>query len=121
MDCRDCHNRVGHRFEAPARTVNRALANGNLAPLPAIKRHAVEVMSIDYPDLDTARREIAARTAPDPHLVSPASKTLRRLQHLHDGPGGEPIFVDQMQQSECFTHGESIGSAEVFGQSAWSL
>jgi hypothetical protein len=42
--------------------------------------------------------------------MSPEGKTSGRLQHLHDRPGIQPIFVDQMEQAEFGGHGLSIES-----------
>jgi len=58
----------------------------------------------------TGQLEIAARTAPDPRVMSPKGKTSGRLEHLHDRPGVEPVFVDQMEQVEFGGHGLSIES-----------
>jgi len=49
LDCIDCHNSAGHEFQSPERSVDHALAVGQLDPsLPYIKREAVRVLSADY-------------------------------------------------------------------------
>jgi len=61
MDCIDCHNRPTHTFELPERAVDEAMAQGRISPdLPFIKKQAVEILKVNYPDRDTAAREIAA-------------------------------------------------------------
>jgi len=49
LDCIDCHNVAGHNFQSPERSVDHALAVGQLdASLPFIKRQAVAVLSQNY-------------------------------------------------------------------------
>ena len=61
MDCMDCHNRPTHAFQLPERAVDRALNEGRISPqLPFIKKKAVELLRVDYPDRDTAQQRIAA-------------------------------------------------------------
>ncbi|HUI75411.1 MAG TPA: NapC/NirT family cytochrome c [Candidatus Acidoferrum sp.] len=59
MDCVDCHNRPTHVFETPEEGVNKRLAEGLIsADLPFIRKKAVDVLKANYPDRDTAQREI---------------------------------------------------------------
>ena len=59
MDCVDCHNRPTHAFDLPESAVNRQMAAGLISPeLPFIRKKAVEVLKMDYPDRDTAKRQI---------------------------------------------------------------
>lgn len=61
MDCIDCHNRPTHAFELPERAVDVALGQAQISPkLPFVKKQAVAVLRREYPDRDTAVREIAA-------------------------------------------------------------
>ncbi|MGA2880558.1 MAG: NapC/NirT family cytochrome c [Bryobacteraceae bacterium] len=61
MDCVDCHNRPTHAFQLPERAVDVAMGQGQISPkLPFIKREAVAALRRNYPDRDTAPREIAA-------------------------------------------------------------
>lgn len=49
LDCIDCHNAAGHQFQSPERSVDHALAVGQLdVDLPYIKREAVRLLSGDY-------------------------------------------------------------------------
>ena len=59
MDCVDCHNRPTHAFDLPENAVNRQLAAGLISPeLPFIRKKAVELLKTDYPDRDSAKRQI---------------------------------------------------------------
>ncbi len=61
MDCVDCHNRPTHIFQLPDRAVDQAMAQGRISPdLPYIRKKAVEVLKVSYPDRETASREIAS-------------------------------------------------------------
>lgn len=61
MDCVDCHNRPAHTFQLPGPAVDQALSRGQINPdLPFIKKKAVEVLQVSYPDRDTAAQRIAA-------------------------------------------------------------
>jgi hypothetical protein len=62
MDCLDCHNRPAHTFELPEAAVDRAIAGGRIrASLPFIKRETVAALRQEYPDHETAARQIAER------------------------------------------------------------
>ena len=59
MDCVDCHNRPTHAFDLPEAGVDRQMATGRISPeLPFIKKKAVELLKVNYPDRDTARQKI---------------------------------------------------------------
>jgi nitrate/TMAO reductase-like tetraheme cytochrome c subunit len=62
MDCIDCHNRPTHTFQLPERALDEAMAQGRVSSeLPYIKKEALEALKADYPDRDTAAREISAK------------------------------------------------------------
>jgi NapC/NirT cytochrome c family, N-terminal region len=59
MDCMDCHNRPTHAFQMPAKAVDAAISQGRISrELPFIKKKAVEVLKVSYPDRATASRQI---------------------------------------------------------------
>lgn len=61
MDCIDCHNRPTHTFELPGRALDEAMARGHVSPaLPYMKKEALSVLKVSYPDRETASRAIAA-------------------------------------------------------------
>jgi nitrate/TMAO reductase-like tetraheme cytochrome c subunit len=60
MDCLDCHNRPSHAFELPERAMDRALNEGRVSrDLPFVKKQAVELLRREYPDRETAEKQIA--------------------------------------------------------------
>jgi nitrate/TMAO reductase-like tetraheme cytochrome c subunit len=61
MDCIDCHNRPTHAFDLPETAVDKQMSLGQISPdLPYIKKKAVELLKVDYPDRDTARLRIVS-------------------------------------------------------------
>jgi hypothetical protein len=61
MDCMDCHNRPTHIFQVPERALDLAMTQGSISPkLPFIKKEALAALRRNYPDRDSATREIAA-------------------------------------------------------------
>jgi nitrate/TMAO reductase-like tetraheme cytochrome c subunit len=59
MDCIDCHNRPTHAFELPVNAVDLRMSRGMISPeLPYIHKKAVELLKADYPDRDTAQKQI---------------------------------------------------------------
>jgi Cytochrome c7 and related cytochrome c len=59
MDCVDCHNRPTHTFEMPESAVDKRMATGNISPeLPFIKKKAVELLKVEYPDRERAQQKI---------------------------------------------------------------
>ncbi len=59
MDCIDCHNRPTHAFELPENAVDLRMSEGSISPeLPYIRKKAVEVLKVNYPDRETAKARI---------------------------------------------------------------
>jgi hypothetical protein len=59
MDCVDCHNRPTHAFELPEAAVDLRLSRGAIGTdLPFIRKKAVELLKVEYPDRDTAKAKI---------------------------------------------------------------
>ncbi len=59
MDCIDCHNRPTHAFDLPETAVDKQMSVGRISPeLPYIKKKAVELLKVDYPNRDEARHRI---------------------------------------------------------------
>ena len=57
MDCLDCHNRPAHTFELPENAVDLRMSQGCISPeLPFIRKKAVEVLKVNYPDRETAKK-----------------------------------------------------------------
>jgi nitrate/TMAO reductase-like tetraheme cytochrome c subunit len=61
MDCIDCHNRPTHEFELPENAVDLRISRGLISPeLPYIRKKAVELLKVNYPDRETAQKQIVA-------------------------------------------------------------
>jgi len=59
MDCIDCHNRPTHAFELPENGVDLRISRGLISPeLPYIRKKAVELLKVNYPDRKTAEVRI---------------------------------------------------------------
>ena len=59
MDCIDCHNRPTHAFELPENAVDQRMSRGLISPeLPFIRKKAVELLKVNYPDRETAQKQI---------------------------------------------------------------
>jgi len=59
MDCIDCHNRPTHAFELPENAVDLRMSRSLISPeLPYIRKKAVELLKANYPDRDTAQKQI---------------------------------------------------------------
>jgi nitrate/TMAO reductase-like tetraheme cytochrome c subunit len=59
MDCIDCHNRPTHAFELPENAVDLRMSRGLISPdLPYIRKNAVELLKVTYPDQETAKSRI---------------------------------------------------------------
>ena len=59
MDCVDCHNRPSHIFQLPERAVDEAIGDGRIGrELPFVKKKAVELLRVEYPDQTTAAQRI---------------------------------------------------------------
>lgn len=60
MDCIDCHNRPTHAFELPENAVDLRMSRGLVSTeLPFIRKKAVELLKVNYPDRDTAQKQIS--------------------------------------------------------------
>jgi hypothetical protein len=59
MDCVDCHNRPTHAFELPENAVDLRISRWLISrELPYIRKKAVETLKADYPDRETASKQI---------------------------------------------------------------
>ena len=59
MDCIDCHNRPTHTFELPENAVDEQMSAGSINPaLPFMKKEAVELLKVNYPNRDVAKQRI---------------------------------------------------------------
>jgi hypothetical protein len=60
MDCRDCHNRIGHPFAAsPEQGIDEAIAAKSVSrDLPFVRREGVRLVKASYPSENDAMRAI---------------------------------------------------------------
>jgi len=59
MDCIDCHNRPTHTLELPESAVDLRMSQGFISPeLPYIRKKAVELLKVNYPDRANAKARI---------------------------------------------------------------
>jgi len=64
MDCMDCHNRPSHTYELPERSLNKALAAGDIDPtLPFVRKTALEVLKTEYKTTAEGEKAIVDRFA----------------------------------------------------------
>jgi len=57
MQCKDCHNRVGHPFPDPEEVVDRALADGRLnSEFPFVKKRAIGLLKQEFDSKEQAQR-----------------------------------------------------------------
>ncbi len=61
MDCMDCHNRPSHNYNTPPDFVNSALTDGSIPKtLPGIKALTMELMAVEYENVEQADSAISA-------------------------------------------------------------
>lgn len=72
MDCIDCHNRPAHPFEAPYRSLNKAMAEKRIDPaIEGFKEAALDALSAFYQTKEEGREKI--RTALNKNFKDEAS------------------------------------------------
>jgi hypothetical protein len=60
MDCLNCHNRAGHAISSVPRSIDNAIADGQISQrIPYIKRDGVNLLEAEYPSVTAADRAIA--------------------------------------------------------------
>lgn len=123
MQCADCHNRQGHRFEQPEEAVDSAIAAGQIPlGLPFAHKTAVEILKASYSDengipaaftafYQQKYPDIAAKRAGD---IASAGKTLLALYERNVFPdlgvkwGTYPSNLGHADNGGCFRcHDES--------------
>jgi hypothetical protein len=100
LDCIDCHNRPTHILLSPSRSLDLALAAGDIdASLPYIKRTGARVLTTKYPSRDSAMSAIEQtlsryyagghpdQVAANPQALSTAVAVLQGIYDRNDFPG----------------------------------
>ena len=118
MDCMDCHNRPTHVFELPENAIDKQILTGRISVgIPFIKKEAVEVLRHDYPDRETANREIASSLESFYHAKYPQTdqaalqRAIQAVQYVYAGNifpamkvtwGTYPNNIGHMDSPGCF-------------------
>ena len=119
MDCIDCHNRPTHAFHLPDRAVDKALSDKRMsADLPFIKRKAVELLKISYPDQKTAAAKIPVDLAEYYRTTYPEIFKHKRAQVDAAGEVVKAIYLRNVfpdMKITWGTHPNNIGHEEAVG------
>jgi nitrate/TMAO reductase-like tetraheme cytochrome c subunit len=119
MDCVDCHNRPTHAFELPDRAVDTALSKGRMsAELPFLKKKAVELLKVDYPDQKTAAAKIPVDLAEYYRTAYPEVYKHKRAQVDTAGEVVKAIYLRNVfpeMKLMWGTHPNNIGHEEAVG------
>lgn len=119
MDCVDCHNRPTHAFELPDRAVDKALSKGRMSPeLPFLKKKAVELLKLDYPDQKTAAAKIPVDLAEFYRTSYPEIYKHKRAQVDTAGEVVKAIYLRNVfpeMKLTWGTHPNNIGHEEAVG------
>ena len=121
MDCITCHNRVTHDIPDPSTAVDEAISK-NLIPvdLPNVKKEAVALLSVAYPDFTAAQKALAgfedlyAKNYPDIYGTrkDDVQKTTKALQDMYS------YMAYPEQKLDWTTHPNNLGHKTSAGASA---
>ncbi|MDP1832349.1 MAG: NapC/NirT family cytochrome c [Geothrix sp.] len=119
MDCIDCHNRPTHAFELPDRAVDKAISNHRMsAELPFLKKKAVELLKVEYPDRATAGARIPVAIAEYYRTAYPDIYKQKRAQVDTAGEVVKAIYLRNVfpeMKLTWGTHPNNIGHEEAVG------
>ena len=119
MDCIDCHNRPTHAFQLPDRAVDKALANKLMSSeLPFVKKKALELLKVDYPDQKTAAAKIPVALAEYYRTAYPEIYKQKRAQVDTAGEMVKAIYLRNVfpeMKITWGTHPNNIGHEESVG------
>jgi nitrate/TMAO reductase-like tetraheme cytochrome c subunit len=119
MDCVDCHNRPTHAFQLPDRAIDKALAAGRMSPgLPFLKKKALELLKVDYPDQKTAAAKIPVELAEYYRTAYPEIFKQKRGQVDTAGEVVKSIYLHNVfpeMKLTWGTHPNNIGHEDSVG------
>ena len=119
MDCIDCHNRPTHAFHLPDRALDKALAEKRMsAELPFLKKQALELLKVDYPDQKTAAAKIPVALAEYYRTAYPEIYKQKRAQVDTAGEVVKAIYLRNVfpeMKITWGTHPNNIGHEEAVG------
>jgi hypothetical protein len=119
MDCVDCHNRPTHTFQLPDRALDKALASGRMSTeLPFLKKKALELLKVDYPDQKTAAAKIPVDLAEYYRTTYPEIYKQKRGQVDTAGEVVKSIYLHNVfpeMKLTWGTHPNNIGHEDSVG------
>jgi len=119
MDCIDCHNRPTHAFHLPDRALDKALAEKRMsAELPFLKKQALELLKVDYPDQKAAAAKIPVALAEYYRTAYPEIYKQKRAQVDTAGEVVKAIYLRNVfpeMKITWGTHPNNIGHEEAVG------
>jgi nitrate/TMAO reductase-like tetraheme cytochrome c subunit len=119
MDCIDCHNRPTHAFQLPDRAMDKMLAEKRISTdLPFIKKKAVELLKVDYPDQKDAAAKIPVALADYYRNTYPEIFKHKRAQVDAAGEAVKAIYLRNVfpeMKITWGTHPNNIGHEEAVG------
>jgi hypothetical protein len=111
MDCTDCHNRTGHAFDPPSRSLDRVLSEDTLSPsLPFIKRAGLELLLGRYAGRAEALTRIRAGLARFYRERDPETYEKRRAEI-----GGAAEVLAGIYQREWGDYPDNLGHTRFPG------
>ena len=119
MDCVDCHNRPTHTFMLPDRALDKALVGNRMsAELPFLKKKAMELLKVDYPDQKTAAAKIPVELAEYYRTTYPEIFKQKRGQVDTAGEVVKSIYLHNVfpeMKLTWGTHPNNIGHEDSVG------
>ena len=119
MDCIDCHNRPTHAFQLPDRALDKAFSEQRMSTdLPFLKKKALELLKVDYPDQKTAAAKIPVDLAEYYRITYPDLYKQKRAQVDQAGEVVKAIYLRNVfpeMKLTWGTHPNNIGHEEAVG------
>ncbi len=119
MDCIDCHNRPTHAFQLPDRALDKAMAEKRMSTeLPFLKKKALELLKVDYPDQKSAAAKIPVDLAEYYRTTYPEVYKQKRAQVDTAGEVVKAIYLRNVfpeMKITWGTHPNNIGHEEAVG------
>ncbi len=119
MDCIDCHNRPTHAFQLPDRALDKAMSEHRMSTdLPFLKKKALELLKVEYPDQKTAAAKIPVDLAEYYRTTYPDLYKQKRAQVDQAGEVVKAIYLRNVfpeMKLTWGTHPNNIGHEEAVG------
>jgi Cytochrome c7 and related cytochrome c len=119
MDCIDCHNRPTHAFQLPDRALDKAMAEKRMSTdLPFLKKKALELLKVDYPDQKAAAAKIPVELAEYYRTTYPEIYRQKRAQVDTAAEVVKGIYLRNVfpeMKITWGTHPNNIGHEESVG------